>query len=144
MSNEEDLTLDYATGKLFEPDILTELQFLRSYRRKNPLEPEKALMFAVLAEAVETYQKFVFSRSARGKAVFREAESWLWNEEHDILFSFVSICEIFGLNPAFLRQGLLQWAQKRKRRGSSRKRFQLRAGAGRTRKRTLSVESRVP
>jgi hypothetical protein len=129
-------------GSLFEPDILVSQKYLKVYRPTKEAESEKALMFAVMAEALQTYQKFAFSRSARGKALFREAEAWLWAEDPDIPFSFMSICEVFGFDPAYLKRGLLQWIANCQRTRGSRKRIQLR-GVGRTRKPTIAAESRV-
>ena len=44
---------------------------------------------------------------------FREAEDWFLDERNDEIFSFVSICEQLGINPKYLRQGLLRWKQKK-------------------------------
>ena len=118
----------------FEPDVLAPQQYLKNYRRTNPAEPEKALILAVLAEAVDTYQRFAFSESSRGQALFREVEAWFWGEEPDSLFSFLSICEVFGLDPGFLRRGLMQWTASRRRSTSPRKKFQLHLERGRARK----------
>lgn len=118
----------------FEPDILAPHQYLKNCQRTNPAEPEKALMLAVLAEAVDTYQRFAFSESWRGQALFREVEAWFWGKEPDSLFSFLSICEVFGLYPGFLRRGLMQWTANRRREASPRKKFQLHLERGRARK----------
>src|SRR6516164_9336272 len=93
----------------YEPDMLASQQYLKNYRRTNPVQPEKALLFAVMAEAVETYQRFASSESPRQQRLFNEAKAWLWGEESGSLFSFGSICEVFGLDPVFLRRGLMQW-----------------------------------
>ncbi len=98
------------------------------------MEPEKALMFAVLVEAVETYQKFAFCKSPRGQALFAEAQLWFWGKDSDSLFSFVSICEVFGLDPAFLRRGLMRWIANRHLDSAPRKKFQLHLDRGRARK----------
>ena len=118
----------------FEPDILAVHQYLTNYRRLNPAEPEKALMFAVLAEAVDTYQRFAFCKSSRGQAIFREVEAWFWGDESDSLFSFLSICEVFGLDPGFLRRGLIQWTASRRQNRSPRKKIPLHLERGRARK----------
>jgi hypothetical protein len=123
----------------YEPDILASQQYLKNYRRRNPVEPEKALLFAVLVEAVKTYQGFAFSESPRKQKLFREAKEWLWGEEPESLFSFRSICGVFGIDPAFLRRGLMQWAAERKRSASCRKKVQLRSGAGRTRNQVITL-----
>ena len=129
-------------GILFEPDTLISEKYFKVYRLAKPAEAEKKLMFAVLVEALQTYQKFAFSRSARGQALFHEAETWFWKDEPDGVFSFSSICEVFGLNPPFLRKGLLQWVEGRERRGPPRK-IQLRVRVGRIRTPILSEQRRA-
>jgi len=123
----------------YEPDILASQRFLKSYRRAAPAEPEKALMFAVLAEAVETYQRFAFSESPHKQKLFREAKAWFWEESPGCPFSFRSICEVFSLDPSYLRRGLRQWTANSPRGKSRRKRIQLRSGRGRTRKQVITL-----
>ena len=137
------LTVNRPSPVLFEPDILAPHQYLTNYRRLNPVEPEKALMFAVLAEAVDTYQRFAFCKSSRGQAIFREGEDWFWDDEPDSLFSFLSICEVFGLDPGFLRRGLAQWTASQKRNRSPRKKIQLHLDRGRARKPLNDVGKRA-
>jgi hypothetical protein len=125
------LPFNKASSLSFEPDILAPHQYLKNYRCTHPVEPEKALMLAVLAEAVDTYQRFAFSDSSRGRALFREVEAWFWGEDPDSLFSFLSICEVFGLDPGFLKRGLMQWTVNRQRNTTPRKKFQLHLERGR-------------
>jgi hypothetical protein len=127
------LRWDQSSKLAFEPDILASHQYLANHRRSDPAEPERALIFAVLAEAVETYQKFAFSNSGRGRALFREAQAWLWDDETDGLFSFLNICAMFGLDPASLRRGLSRWRANRCNL-SPQPRIQLRSGRSRARK----------
>src|SRR5262245_13395797 len=129
-------------GTLFEPNTLISEKYLKIYQQAKPAEAEKRLMFAVLAEALQTYQKFAFSRFACGQALFHKAETWFWKDERDGVFSFSSICEVFGLNAPFPTRGLLQWVKRRERRGSPRK-IQLRARVRPARKPTLSEERRA-
>ena len=58
----------------YEPDILASQRYLKSYRRVTPTEPEKVLLFAVLAEAVETFQRFAFSEAPHKRRLFLEAK----------------------------------------------------------------------
>lgn len=143
LTSDKKLTVNRAAPVSFEPDILAPHQYLTNYRRLNPVEPEKALMFAVLAEAVDTYQRFAFCQSSRGQAIFREVEAWFWDDEPDSLFSFLSICEVFGLDPAFLRRGLMQWTASRQRNTSPRKKIQLHLDRGRARKPLNDVGKRA-
>jgi hypothetical protein len=124
----------------FEPDILAPHQYLKNWQGSNPREPEKALMFAVLAEAVDTYQRFAFSVSPRGRLIFREAEAWLWGEKADSVFAFRSICEVFGLDPGFLRRGLMKWTADRQWNTLRRKKIQFHLERGRARKPLKSLD----
>ena|SRR5919106_4123629 len=116
---------------VLEPDILAPYQYLKTQRQTEPAAPEKALMLAVLADAIETYQKFAAAKFPRGKTLFREVEAWLWNEESDCVFSFLNICELLGLNPAALRRRIMQCRVNR-RCVSSRTKIQLRSEESRT------------
>jgi hypothetical protein len=98
---------------LFQPDTLLPDQFLETFRRKSHLEPEKILMLAVLEDAIACYQKYIFARDGKGKALFQEAEEWIKEKGADWLFSFSNVCEILGFDPDYLRQGLMQWKEKR-------------------------------
>jgi hypothetical protein len=123
----------------FEPDLLAPHQYLKTYQRTNPVEPEKALMFAVLAEAIDTYQRYAFSKSSRGQALFGEVEAWFWGEQADFLFSFPNICEVFGLDAGFLQRGLMQWTASRQRYKRPRKKIQLHMERGRARRPLNSI-----
>jgi hypothetical protein len=114
----------------------------RVYRQIKPGDPERKLMFAILVDAIQTYQKFADSKSFRGKALCRKEEAWFWSEDFDRVFSFANICEVLGLNPAFFRWRLRQLTIIHKRRVSRGKVFQLRPIANRPRKLTFSRPSR--
>jgi hypothetical protein len=126
-----------------EPDILAPHKYFKVYRQTRPGEPERKLMFAVLVDALQTYQKFAFSTSARGQALFREVETWLWSEDSDGVFSFSNICEVFGLDPGLFRRGLLKKRVTRNRRGPLAKIVQLRSPANRSRRPTFSAPYRA-
>lgn len=84
-----------------------QLYALASDKIRN--KPEAKLLFAVLEEAVETFQKGYGSGSKREKRAFDEAEAWFSSEEHKLLFSFLHICHVLELEPSYIRKGLLQW-----------------------------------
>jgi hypothetical protein len=126
----------------YEADILASQRYLKSYLRLTPIEPEKALMFAVLAEAVETYQRFAFSEALHNRRLFREAQAWVWEERAGCPFSFRSICDVFGLDPGYLRRGLRQWIANPPCDKSRRKRIQLRSGKRGTQKQAIALPER--
>jgi len=125
-----------------EGDVLIDESYFSVYRQIKPGNPERKLMFAILVDAIRTYQKFADSKSLCGKALFREVEAWFWNEDSDRVFSFINMCEVFGLNPAFFRWRLRQLTIIHKRRVSRGKVFQLRPIANRPRNLTFSGPSR--
>jgi hypothetical protein len=94
---------------LFQPDTLLPDQYLDTFRRKLHLEPEKKLMLAILEDAIACYQKYLFARDSKGKALFQEAEEWVEETGGAGVFSFDSVCETLGLNPDYLRRGMSDW-----------------------------------
>ncbi|MEK7783674.1 MAG: hypothetical protein AAB279_07085, partial [Candidatus Binatota bacterium] len=55
------LSVEEKVTSLFQPDTLLPAQYLETFRRKAPLEPEKRLILAVLEDAVACFQKHLFS-----------------------------------------------------------------------------------
>ena len=75
--------------------------------------PEAELMRAILEDALLCFQKGLVHQGRRVQRLAREAEEWLFSDDPRWLFSFVSICAVLGLEPAYLRQGLRSWRQDR-------------------------------
>jgi len=94
---------------LFEPDILTGYKFSTVFRPKAHFEPEERLMFAVLSDAVECFQKYIGAKSGRCRALFVEAETWFRSKESGWLFSFEHICQVLNISPSYVRLGLVRW-----------------------------------
>jgi len=72
-------------------------------------------MLAILENAVEYFQKYVLAQKGMGQKLFQEAEEWFLDKNCDELFSFESICEIFGLHPDYIRHGLMSWKGARRK-----------------------------
>src|SRR5215813_4955423 len=87
---------------LFEPDTLVSTQYLESFRRKTPNEPEKMLMLAVLEDAINCFQVNMMAERGRAKQLLDETVAWFLDRNDDWAFSFVSICEILQLNPEYV------------------------------------------
>ncbi len=107
------INLEEKRISLFEPDTLLSAQYLENLRRKTLLEPEKRLMLAVLEDAINCFQVNVMARSGRRKKLFNESEDWIMGWDDDWIFSFVSVCELLGFNPEYVRRGLLRWKEKK-------------------------------
>jgi len=100
---------------LFQQDALLPEQYLETIRRKHHLEPEKSLMLGVLEDAVACFQKYIDAKRPREKTQFQDTEEWIFEKDSRWLFSFENVCETLGLDPNYLRKGLLRWQQERKR-----------------------------
>jgi hypothetical protein len=108
-------TNDEKIASLFQPDFLLSAQYFGNLR-KTLLEPEKKLMFAILEDAISCYQSNLTAQSVRGKRFFEETKNWIVAVGSDWIFSFENVCEALGLNPQYVRQGLLRWAEKYRQR----------------------------
>jgi hypothetical protein len=109
MSYDTGLSMEERVTSLFQPDTLLPDQYLDTFRRKLHLEPEKKLMLAILEDAIACYQKYLFARDSKGKALFEEAKEWVEEVNGAGVFAFDSVCEILGLNPDYLRRGMIEW-----------------------------------
>jgi len=69
-------------------------------------------MLAVLENALDSYQKYVFSGDGQGRQMYDEAVEWLESGNTDWLFSYRNICETLDINPDYLRRGLEGWRQR--------------------------------
>ncbi len=113
LSEEE---IEKMVASLFEPDTVLPPQYLETICRKAPLEAEQKLILAVLEDAVSCFQNYFAARDKIGTSLFREAEEWiLLQGKSNWFFSFDYICETLGLNPGYVREGLLRWRGHRLR-----------------------------
>jgi CBS domain-containing protein len=71
--------------------------------------PEKRLLLAVLAEAATALRYTAGARSRAGRRRFAETAAWFASDATDSPFTFASICDILGLDAAYLRSGLRRW-----------------------------------
>ncbi len=94
--------------KIMGGDTSSAQQYLDTFRRSEHLEPEKVLIAAILEDAIHEYRRFRRARDTKGKERFREAEQWIMHEQNDWIFSFENVCDFLGLDPDWVRRGLLQ------------------------------------
>ena len=96
-------------GSLSEPDILASQQYYD--QETSARQPEITLMFAVLLDAVECFQKYALLDDEYATRLFRETENWILDNDREWLFSFINICDALAIDPHYLRKGLLRWKQ---------------------------------
>jgi len=87
-------------------------QYFENLRRRTHFEPEKRLMLALLEDAINCYQDNLISRSGKKKRLFEDTEQWVLRTDGDWIFSFDNVCDALGLNPEYVRQGLLRWKER--------------------------------
>jgi hypothetical protein len=102
----------------FEVDILAANDFA-CIHRSRPLSPERELMAAVLEEALADYQRCLKARDKKGMERFADAQAWILESDSEWIFSFANCCEALGIEPDYLRQGLLGSNHKKRTRPSS-------------------------
>ncbi len=111
------------TLSIFEPDILTTHGFLKQWRQTSLSHPEERLMFAVLSDAIECFQKYLTAESRTSRKLFKEAEAWIDSKESNWPYSFEQICDVLNLDSGYLRVGLTRWRLTHELQKSPRKRL---------------------
>jgi len=101
--------------RLFEPDAMLPSQFFEALREKPPAGPESLLAAAVLENAIECFQKYCDARDSKMRRLYEDAAEWIASDDREWPFSYVNICELLGLHPDYLREGLRAWRASRKR-----------------------------
>jgi len=105
---------------IFEPDILLPVQYFAALKRKRFSCGEHRLLVAIMQDAVECFQKHLHARDAKRRQLYVDAEAWISSEEDDGTFSFDNVCDLLGMNPEYLRQGLLSWRDRERARHRTR------------------------
>jgi hypothetical protein len=97
---------------LFEPDTVASAQYFDNFQRKTSKEPENRLLLAVLEDAIHCFQDNALAENGKSKKLFDDAEEWILKERADWIFSFRNVCELLGIDPEYLRAGLMRWKQQ--------------------------------
>jgi len=100
---------------MIEPELVLPEQFFSSLAKQPAIESERRLMLAVLEDAISCYQRFELARDARGRSEFEEARRWIESDEREWPYSYENICEVLGLNPTYIREGLRQRGRQSER-----------------------------
>ena len=105
-------TLSYITRTFDSVDSISQVDVLTvdQWNGTPCLQPEKTLMFAVLLDAVECFQKYAGHEANR---LFKDTDEWIFEDDPEWPFSFINICEAVGMDPEYLRKGLSQLNRER-------------------------------
>lgn len=105
---------EYPQG-LLQPDSLLPVQFFSFSREATRGRAERALMRAVLEDAVYCFQKYFAETRRSHPRLARETERWFWANDDHWPFSFVNICAVLDLDPEAIRDALQRWRRTAQR-----------------------------
>lgn len=98
-------------SEMFSAAVVLPEQFSAPADSTDKTRGAVALMRAVLEEAVHCLQQQSMKSGRRAQRLTREVKEWFFTDDPHWLFSFVNICAVLGLDPAYIRRGLMQWRQ---------------------------------
>jgi len=76
----------------------------------SELSGERRLMLALLADAINVYQRGATSSATRARRLFIDAETWIMtNDLNSCGLSFETVCEALGIHPGALRRRIIKW-----------------------------------
>ena len=113
-----------------QDELLLPVQYAALVRGDRPLAPEHRLLWAVLEDAVRCWQVHERRRSSRDRRLFRDVTEWFASDDDGSPFSFIAICQLFDLDPSYLRGGLQRWSDRRRATGSTVVPFRVRRVSG--------------
>ena len=77
--------------------------------RKTVQAGEQRLMLAILENATEDFQNYLFTTDKKCQELFLEAEQWILATDDPSFFSFESICDHLNFDSRYMRKGLMCW-----------------------------------
>lgn len=98
------------------PDLTLPEQYYMRHQGDDGMGPERALMYAVLKDAIRSFYKNVGATRRKYKKVLAESEAWLSEDSWDYPFSFLVICETLSIDARCLRARLFAWRDAEMRR----------------------------
>ena len=93
-------------------DTLLVEEFFSGRRGKTLVLPEERLMMAIFEDALESFQQHCTAKHGRRRQLFESAERWFFAPSSGWVFDFESICSVLGLEPDYVRKGLVQLRQR--------------------------------
>ena len=92
---------------VFEPEVMLPAQMTWGARDDGDTSGARALMLAILEDAMLCIARGRRRRHPRTRRLAAEAESWVRSDCREWLFSFASICDVLGFDADALRVRLL-------------------------------------
>jgi hypothetical protein len=99
-----------AAGSTGEMGVILPCQYHDVSGGGYRLTGEQRLMLALLADAINVYQKGALARSLRARRLYADAERWIMTDHPTSRWlAFSTVCEALGINSTRLRRRLLDW-----------------------------------
>lgn len=73
---------------------------------------EYVLVEAVLWQAIREYRKLAECRTRRALRQFNELDQWFLENDQRWDFSFINLCQILDIEPAYIRAALKSWRDR--------------------------------
>jgi hypothetical protein len=96
--------MDHLDNRIFEPDVTLASELLTT--RTGLPDPERALLIAVLEDASRCFLHHCTATDRKPRALYEEARDWFFSDEHTRLFAFETVCDVLGIDAAYLRRRL--------------------------------------
>jgi hypothetical protein len=97
---------DFDMG-LFAPEVILPAQMSWGARCDGNTSGVRALMIAILEDAVLCIDRGRRRRHPQTRRLAAEAETWVRSDGREWLFSFANICDVLGIDPEAVRVRLL-------------------------------------
>jgi len=92
---------------ILTPEPALPAQFKDVWYRSRAISPERALVLAVMWQAVIDLQKHRFAKRRQQQRLYWEAWEWVASDDRNWSYSFSNLCDMLNLNPEPLRKELL-------------------------------------
>lgn len=97
------------TDDIFQPQVMLPCQY-----HSDPVAGvsggERKLMAALLSDGIEAYVNHYERYGIEsGKNLNRDIKAWVETRDYSYVFSFDVVCECLGINPDYLRKGLVAY-----------------------------------
>jgi hypothetical protein len=87
------------------------LQVSTEVEVRNQLpQGEHALLSALLFDGIQSFINYMCAESEEEKRRYSESVKWIQSEQIDYVFSFNNVCQCLGIDPNYLRCGLINAA----------------------------------
>ncbi len=93
-------------NRLLQPQVL-----LPTQQNHAGGTPEKRLLIAMLADAVNCFQRHGIARGPANRRAAHESEVWIMSRDRDWPFSFENVCEFLEIDASYVRTTLLKVAR---------------------------------